>query len=123
MIDEAVLAAIARAVEKDGDVEQALAELRRADPFLRGSARRRLREAHADAQTATRVKQGPEAARHTLRLAYLLVARALPARAARDDVAAVEAAFSRAVAAHPQAHASFWWPTALSVLVLAAGGA
>ncbi len=78
MIDDAVLAALARALAGDGDLEAALAALRRGDPLLRGAAGRRLREAHADALLATQVRQGREGARHALRLAYLLVLRALP---------------------------------------------
>ena len=110
MIDDAVLAAIARAIADDGDVELALAALRRTDPLLRGAASRRLRGAHADALLATRVKPGTEGAGHALRLAYLLLCSALPPRAVRDDVAAVEAAYEAARAARPLPRAGPWWP-------------
>jgi hypothetical protein len=120
MIDDAVLAALAGAVEQDGDVELSLAALRRVDPLLRDQARRRLRDAHADALLATRVKQDPEGARHALRLTYLLVAGELPPRASRDDVAAIGAAFAAAHAARPPARGGFWWPTALVVLGMVA---
>src|SRR5277367_5333956 len=100
MIDDAVLMAVASALERGGgDVDAARIALRRVDPLLRSAARRRLREAHADALLATRVKHGPEGARHGLRLTYLLVARALPPARERDDVAAVAMAYDAARAA------------------------
>ncbi len=117
MIDDAVLAALARALELGGGVEDARAALRRADPLIRGAATRRLRAAHAEALLATHVKEGP----HGLRLAYLLVARALPPPRVCDDVAAVEAAY--AAAARP-AHPGRWWASALLALgVVAVGSA
>lgn len=126
MIDDAVLTAVASALDRGGDVDAAQSALRRVDPLLRSSARRRLREAHADALLVTRVKHGPEGARHGLRLTYLLVARALPPRGERDDVAAVEAAYEATRAARSagrrRGRAGFWWPTVLVSAVLAAGG-
>ena len=122
MIESAVLDAIARVIAEDGGVERALALLRRGDPLLRGASSRRLREAHADALLATRLKQGPEAAGHALRLTYLLLLRALPPRAVRDDVDAIGAAYEAARAARPTPSAGRWWPTGLLVLALAAAG-
>jgi hypothetical protein len=116
MIDALVLAAIAHAVDHDGDADLALAALRRADPLLRGAASRRLRAAHADALLAVADKHD---ALHALRVAYLQVARiAAPAA----DVAAVEAAFAEA-RARCRSPSRFWWPTAALCLALAASGA
>jgi hypothetical protein len=123
-VDGAVLWAIARAIEQGGEVDVALAALRGLDPLLRGSARRRLREAHADAQLATRVRQGADGARHVLRLAYLLVAGVLPARAARDDPSAIEAAYDEACRARPAPRMTVWWRTiGLGAAIVAAGAA
>ena len=125
MIDRAALAAIARAVEHGGDLDTALAALSRVDPLLRAAARRRLRGAHADALLATQEKHA-DGGLHALRLAYLCIVRALPARAARDDIVAVTAAYDDARAllrARAPLPAGFWWPTSLVVLALAAGGA
>jgi hypothetical protein len=121
MIDRAALAAVARAVEHGGDIDAATAAVAQADPWLRSAARRRLRAAHADALLATREKHA-DGGRHALRLAYLLLARALPARGARDDVEAVTAAYDEARARRP-ATAGFWWPTSILVATLVAGGA
>jgi hypothetical protein len=123
MIDAAVLAALADAVDRGGDLDRALAEIGRVDPLLRGTVRRRLRAAHADALLAGPVN-GPGAEGHALRLAYLMVARAIPPRAARRDVAAVEAVFAEARAARAAGGRALWWPSAivgLSLLGAAAG--
>ena len=121
MIARAALAALAAAIEQGGDVDAAYLALGRADPLIRGPARRRVRAAWADACLATRVKHGEEGERHALRVAYLLLARAPPSAATIDDTAAVEAAFERARL--PRA-GGFWWATALALLaLLAAGGA
>jgi hypothetical protein len=121
MIDRLALAALARAVDADGDLDTAGEALDRADPLLRGAARRRLREAHADALLATSAPRADEG-RHALRLAYLSLARALPPAEERDDVPAVDAAFTAARALRP-AGGRFWWATTLVAAVLAAGAA
>jgi hypothetical protein len=118
MIDAAVLAAIARALEQDGDVDLARAALRRADPLLRGPALRRLRGAHADALLATGAPQDPEGLRHALRFAYLLIARVEPPKA-RGDLAAVAAAYEAERASRP-VRAGPRWPTPLAALALVA---
>jgi hypothetical protein len=123
MIDQAVLAAVAAAVDRGGDLDRALAELRRVDPLLRGAARRRLRAAHADALLSTPIKQGPEAGCHALRLTYLLIARAIPSRAARGDVAAIEAAFTSARASRRPARQAPWWPSGIAAITVLAAGA
>jgi hypothetical protein len=120
VIDALALAALARAVDGGGDVDTAHAILGRADPLLRAAARRRLRTAHADALLAARDQHADEG-RHALRLAYLMLARALPARHARDDVAAVQAAYEEARARRP-ARGGFWWATTALVLALAGTG-
>ncbi|APR87410.1 hypothetical protein A7982_12759 [Minicystis rosea] len=121
MIDALALAALARAVDHDGDVDVACAAIGRGDPMLRAAARRRVRAAHADALLAARDKHA-DGGRHVLRLAYLSLARALPDEEERHDVAAVTAAFDAARALRP-APSGFWWPTALVVIALAAGAA
>src|SRR5580704_12259582 len=118
VIARAALAALAAAIEQGGDVDVAYAALRRADPLLRGAARRRVRAAWADACLSTRVKHGEEGERHTLRIAYLLVAGSPPYTATIDDVAAVEATFERARATRPVAPGGFWWATGLVILAL-----
>ncbi|MFT3769570.1 MAG: hypothetical protein QM820_29390 [Minicystis sp.] len=121
MIDALALAALARAVDHDGDLDAACADLRRVDPILRAAARRRVRAAHADALLAVRDKQA-DGGRHVLRLAYLFLAGVLPEDADRDDVDAVAVAFDTARALHP-APGRFWWASALLVLALAGAGA
>jgi hypothetical protein len=120
MIDDAVRAALERALGSDPRIEAATAALRRVDPMLRGAARRRLREVVADAQVATQLRQGPDAERHALRLAYLLLSRALPSRAARDDVDAVEAAYEAERTGRGATRFAVWWPTALAITLAAA---
>ena len=117
MIDDAVLAAIARALDQGGGVDEARAALRRtADPLIRDAAARRLRAAHADAVLATTVKDGT----HALRLAYLRIAVArAPPPGPVDDVAAVEAAYAAAREGRP-AGGGRWWATAGAGVLLTA---
>src|SRR6185312_13443377 len=108
MIDAAVLAAIAAAVDRGGSLDRALAEIDDA----RGAAGTGPPPSRAPGGP------GPEAEPHALRLSYLMIARAIPPRAARRDVATVEAAFAEARAEHPGPTRAFWWPSALLALAL-----
>lgn len=122
MIDALALAAIARAVDLGGDVDGASAALGRADPLLRAAARRRVRAAHAEALLMTRVKHA-DGGLHALRLAYLHLGRALPEPSERDDVAAVEAAFTAARARRSGGGGGLWWASAALVAAMIGGGA
>ena len=120
VIRRLVLAALARGIAADSDAE-ARAALDRADPVLRGSARRRLGYALIDAELlaidAAPASQLPPA--HVMRVAAIKVAgKAIdPARA--GDVAAVEAAY-RALAIRPMRRAPI---ATIAVAAIALGGA
>jgi len=118
VIDPLALAALARALDHDGDLDAAHAALGRVDPLLRAAARRRVRTAHADALLATRDQRADDG-RHALRLAYLMIARAVPGDL--DDVAAVNAAYDEARASRP-GPGRVWWATTLTALALATAG-
>lgn len=121
MASRTVLAAIARAVDRGGSIDEALAALSRVDPLLRSGARRRLREAHADAVLATtRSSQGEQGALHVMRVTYLHAARAVPGPDQIDDAVAVAAAYEEA-RAHTRPAPRLWWATALLVIGVALG--
>lgn len=121
MIDAVALAALARALDHEGDADLAAGAIGRADPILRSAARRRLRRAHADALLATQERHA-DGGRHALRVAYLMISGAPPADA--DDVAATAAVYAEARAKRGAAM-PFWWPTTTiaAALVAAAIGA
>jgi hypothetical protein len=123
MASRAVLAAIARAVDRGGSIDEAFAALSGIDPLLRSGARRRLREAHADAVLATpgwRSGQGEHGALHVMRVTYLYAARAVPGPDQIADALAVAAAYE-AARAHMKPAPRLWWATALLVVGVALG--
>lgn len=120
----AALTAITSVIDEGGDVDDAYAALQRVDPLLRRGARRRVRDAYVDALLTTQRKKGDDAARHVMRIAYLLAVGAPPAPEIVDDPDAITAAFTAACARHkPAASARLWWPTAILSLLLALAAA
>ena len=114
MIDGVLLAAIARAVERGGEIDEALAALSRIDPMLRSMARRRLRESYADALLATPIaRKGEQGALHVMRVTYLFAARAAPEEGQIEDVSVVAAAYEVARARATASSPRLWWATAL----------
>ena len=120
MIEALVRTALAGAIARGGDLDLALALLRRGDPLLRPSARRRLRAVHAEALLATHDKHA-EGGCHVLRLAFLLLAGPLDPRLEPNNIEAVARAFHEAHA-HAPAARPFWGASAFALAALVAAG-
>ncbi len=123
MSRDLVLAALAAAEQREGNLHWAHRTVRRADPLRRAGLRRQVDRAAQEAQDlsggGTWGEQGP---RHLMRVAYLIHAGADPTQEQIADLDVVQGLYDAERGKHPAEVKARWTLTFGLILVLVAGG-